>query len=79
MSGLNMGTGEIYVAHSVMLAAGMRGQKPLKNVACLGWDQSCEGFGIAKHSFSASCWLLFEVLLLMGQNLISKLIKIVII
>lgn len=59
-----------------MLAAGMREQKTLKNVACLSWDLSCERLGIAKHSFSASYWLLLEVLPLMGQNLISELIKI---
>lgn len=79
MTGLNMGTDEIYVAPSVMMGAGMWEQKPLKNVACLGWDQSFEGLGIAKHVFSASCLLLFKVLQWTGQNLISKLIKIVII
>jgi len=33
-----MGTVEIFVPPSVMLAAGMRGQKALKKVAYLGLD-----------------------------------------
>lgn len=68
MTGLNMAADEIYVAPSVMVGTGMWEQKPLKNVACLGWGQSFEGRGIAKHAFSASRSLLFEVLHWMGQN-----------